>query len=69
MIRVIENVTNPTYSTEAIVEWAKLGLEWASYELGPDSDLAEQMRIVIQEPNRHTMWGQRSVLAVGTPLG
>lgn len=45
---------------EAVVEWAKLGLEWASYELGPDSDLAEEMRIAIQEPNGHKMWGQRS---------
>ncbi|KAI0304399.1 hypothetical protein B0F90DRAFT_1705391 [Multifurca ochricompacta] len=32
---------------EAVVEWAKLGLQWASYELGSDSDLAEEMRIVI----------------------
>ena len=69
MIRVIENVMNHTYSAEAGVEWAKLGLEWASYELGPDSDLAEEMRIAIQEPKRHTRWGQRSVLVVGTPLG
>jgi len=53
---------------EAAVEWAKLGLRWASYELGSDSDLAEEMRIAIREPKRHTMWGQRSVMAVGKPL-
>jgi len=64
---VIENVMDDMYSAEAAVEWAKLGLEWASYELGPDSDLAEEMRIAIKEPKRHTMWEQRPVLTVGTP--
>jgi hypothetical protein len=60
-----ESVTEHIYSAEAAVEWAKIGLQWASYELGPDSDLAEEMRIAIREPKRHPMWGQRSVLAVG----
>lgn len=66
-VTLIENVTNHVYSAEAAVEWAKMGLEWASYELGPDSDLAEEMRIAILEPKRHAVWGQRSVLSVGTP--
>jgi len=68
MRRAVENVTKHMYSAEAAVEWAKLGLQWASYELGSDSDLAEEMRIAIREPKRHTMWGQRSVMAVGKPL-
>lgn len=53
---------------EAVVDWGRLALQWASYELGSDSDLAEEMRIVIREPKRHTMWGQRATMAVGGPL-
>jgi len=49
------------------MEWASLALEWASYELGSDSDLAENMRIARQGPERHMMWGQRSVMRVGGP--
>ncbi|KAH9065391.1 hypothetical protein EDB87DRAFT_1595643 [Lactarius vividus] len=52
---------------EAVMDWGRLALQWASYELGPDSDLAEEMRVVIREPRRHTMWGQRAVMVVGRP--
>ncbi|KAI0300251.1 hypothetical protein BC826DRAFT_992282 [Russula brevipes] len=52
---------------EAAADWARLAVQWASYELGSDSDLSEEMRIAIREPKRHTMWGQRSVLTVGKP--
>ena len=55
------------YSAEAAVEWAKLALRWASYELGSDSDLAEEMRITIREPKGHVMWGQRVATTVGRP--
>lgn len=56
------------YSAEAVVNWGRLALQWASYELGSDSDLAEEMRIVIREPKKHTMWGQRTAMAVGSPV-
>jgi hypothetical protein len=49
------------------VDWGKLALQWASYELGSDSDLAEEMRIVMREPKRHPVWGQRATMAVGRP--
>jgi hypothetical protein len=55
------------YSAEAARDWARLAVQWASYELGSDSDLSEEMRIAIREPKRNTMWGQRSVLTVGKP--
>jgi len=53
---------------EAIVEWARLALQWVSYELGPDSDLAEEMRTAIREPKKDTIWGQRSISTVEKPL-
>jgi len=52
---------------EAMIDWSRLALKWASYELGSDSDLAEEMRIVIREPRRHPWWGQRETMAVGKP--
>jgi len=52
----------------AVMDWGRLALQWASYELGSDSDLADEMRIVIREPKRHPMWGQRATMAVGKPL-
>lgn len=55
-------------SAEAVTDWGRLALKWASYELGADSDLAEEMRIVTREPKRHPMWGQRATMAVGKPL-
>ena len=54
-------------SAEAVMDWGRLALKWASYELGSDSDLAEEMRIVIREPKRHPWWGQRASMAVGKP--
>ena len=56
------------HSAGAVVDWGRLALQWASYELGSDSDLAEEMRIVTREPKRHTVWGQRAAMAVGRPL-
>ncbi|KAI0284005.1 hypothetical protein BGY98DRAFT_1093641 [Russula aff. rugulosa BPL654] len=52
---------------EAAVDWARLALQWASYELGSDSDLAEEMRIVMREPRGHRMWGQRWGMGVEKP--
>lgn len=52
---------------EAAVDWAGLALRWASYELGSDSDLAEEMRIAMEEPKGHKMWGQRSAMSVEKP--
>jgi hypothetical protein len=65
--RVTGNVTEPWYSAEAVVDWARLALQWASYELGSDSDLAEEMRIVMREPKGHKMWGQRLAMGVERP--
>lgn len=61
------NVTEHRYSAEAAVDWARLALQWASYELGSDSDLAEEMRIVMREPKGHRMWGQRWGMRVEKP--
>jgi hypothetical protein len=55
------------YSAEAAVDWARLAIRWALYELGSDSDLAEEMRIAMQEPKGHMVWGQRSAIEVGKP--
>jgi hypothetical protein len=65
--RVAGNFTEYVYSAEAAVDWARLALRWASYELGSDSDLAEEMRITMQEPKGHIMWGQRQAMRVGKP--
>jgi len=65
--RATGNVTEHLYSEEAAVEWARLALRWGSYELGSDSDLAEQMRIVMREPKGRKMWGQRLAMSVGKP--
>jgi hypothetical protein len=62
----VESQTEYLYSAEAAVDWARLALHWASYELGSDSDLAEEMRIAMQEP-KGQMWGQRSAVRVGKP--
>jgi hypothetical protein len=60
--------TKQMYSAEAAVEWAQLALRWASYELGTDSDLAEEMRIAMQGPKNHVMWGRRLSMSVDKPL-
>lgn len=65
--RVTGNVTEHVYSAEAAVDWAGLALRWASYELGSDSDLAEEMRIAMREPKGHKMWGQRLAMSVEKP--
>jgi hypothetical protein len=65
--RVTGNVTEHVYSAEAAMDWAGLALRWASYELGSDSDLAEEMRIAMREPKGHKMWGQRLVMSVEKP--
>lgn len=65
--RVTGNVTEHTCSGEAAVDWARLALRWASFELGSDSDLAEEMRIAMREPKGYKMWGQRSAMSVEKP--
>lgn len=55
------------YSASAAVDWAGLALRWASYELGLDSDLAEEMRIAMREPKGHNMWGQRLAMSIEKP--
>jgi hypothetical protein len=65
--RVTGNVTEYGYSAEAVVDWARLALQWASYELGSDSDLAEDVRTVMREPKGHRMWGQRLAMSVEKP--
>ncbi|KAI9465470.1 hypothetical protein BJY52DRAFT_1244195 [Lactarius psammicola] len=52
----------------AVMDWGRLALQWASYELGSDSDLAEEMRVAVREPRRHGIWGQRATMTVGKPL-
>ncbi|KAI0061647.1 hypothetical protein BV25DRAFT_1805276, partial [Artomyces pyxidatus] len=52
---------------DATMAWAELGLRWATYELGADSMLAEEMRRTAAEPRSHPMWGQRARLDVGHP--
>jgi hypothetical protein len=59
--------TKHIYSAEAAVEWAQLALRWASYELGTDSDLAEEMRIAMQRPKEHVTWGQRLTMSIDKP--
>ena len=65
---LIGDVANHVYSAEAIIEWARLALQWVSYELGSDSDLAEEMRTVIRGPKKYPIWGQRSIVTVEKPL-
>lgn len=65
--RVKLNDTEHVYSAEAVVEWARLALRWASYELGSGSDLAEEMRIAMHEPKGHKRWGQRLPMSVEKP--
>lgn len=65
--QITGNVTEHRYSEEAAVNWAGLALRWASYELGSDSNLAEEMRIVMREPKGHRMWGQRLAMSVEKP--
>jgi hypothetical protein len=60
--------TEHVHSAEAAVEWARLALQWVSYELGPDDDLAEEMRIAIKEPKKHVIWGKRHIMTVEQPL-
>ena len=56
------------YSAEAAMEWASLALEWASYELGSDSDLAEEMRIAREEPERVRLFACHFFAAIAVPL-
>ena len=65
--RVTGNDTEHVYSAEAAVGWAGLALQWATYELGSGSDLAEEMRIAMREPKGHEMWGQRLAMSVERP--
>ena len=65
--RVTGNVTEHVHSAEAAVDWARLAVRWASYELGSGSDLAEEMRIAMREPKGHKMWGQRLAMSVEKP--
>jgi hypothetical protein len=65
--RVTGNITKHVHSAEAAVDWAGLAHQWASYELGSDSDLAEEMRVAMREPKRHKMWGQRLAMIVEKP--
>ncbi|KAI0269858.1 hypothetical protein BC834DRAFT_1014364 [Gloeopeniophorella convolvens] len=52
---------------EAVMAWARLAVRWTSYELGLDSELAEEMRLALSEPRRHPMWGRREAMQVGRP--
>ncbi|KAG7088604.1 hypothetical protein E1B28_012578 [Marasmius oreades] len=45
-------------------EWAEVGLEWYSYELGSDSEPAESMRALMGDPERHHAWGSRERMYV-----
>jgi hypothetical protein len=65
--RVTGIVTKHVYSAEAAVDWARLALRCASYELGSDSDLAEEMRMAMREPRGSKMWGQRMAMSVEKP--
>jgi hypothetical protein len=55
------------YSAKALVEWARLAEEWSTYELGSDSDLAEDMRQALVIPQSQPMWAQSSKMSVGGP--
>jgi len=44
---------------DGVVSWGKLALEWYSYELGWDSDLAVLMRSIVENPQTHSAWGSR----------
>ncbi len=68
ILRVTGDVTEHMYSAEAGVDWARLALRWASYELGSDSDLAEAMRIAMRDPKGHMMWKKRLTITVGKPF-
>ncbi|KAK1236263.1 hypothetical protein PQX77_000497 [Marasmius sp. AFHP31] len=48
-------------------EWAKLAIEWYSYELGSDSELTEHMKTIVENPQLHRSWAVRGSLSVGRP--
>ncbi|OCH86600.1 SET domain-containing protein [Obba rivulosa] len=39
--------------------WARLALRWYSYELGADSEQAEEMRKIVARPEAHPAWSSR----------
>ncbi|KAF9485877.1 hypothetical protein BDN70DRAFT_970007, partial [Pholiota conissans] len=51
-------------STQA---WAKLAIEWYSYEIGADSSQVGVMKAVHAHPESHAAWGTRPPLTVRGP--
>ncbi|KIJ54906.1 hypothetical protein M422DRAFT_152563 [Sphaerobolus stellatus SS14] len=47
-------------------EWATLSQEWFGYELGQDSEQVASMAILAEAPRRHSVWGTRERVNVGT---
>lgn len=62
----IAHVAAAHSDADGVVSWGKLALEWYSYELGSDSDLAVSMRNVIASPQTHSAWGSRIGLRVSS---
>ncbi|KAF8574326.1 hypothetical protein K439DRAFT_1654504 [Ramaria rubella] len=48
-------------------EWADLAQEWYGYELGEDSEQVENIRIFVDNPQQHVVWGTRDRMNVGGP--
>lgn len=52
----------------AAKEWADAAATWYGYELGADSEYAQEMKEVIKSPQTQRAWGTRSRQSVGGPL-
>jgi hypothetical protein len=54
-------------SAAAARQWATLAARWYGYELGVDSDYAQEMEQAILLPEKHRAWGTRNKMLVGGP--
>ncbi|KAG6903287.1 hypothetical protein C0995_000182 [Termitomyces sp. Mi166 len=51
----------------ATIEWAELAMEWYGYELGYDSEQAQNTARIVIDPRSHPEWGSREVQRIGGP--
>jgi hypothetical protein len=56
-------------SASAAQLWAKLAIQWYTYELGADSEVVmSEVHSTATHPETHPAWGSREPLSVGPPL-
>jgi len=47
--------------------WARIAVEWFTYEIGADTGQVRALLMVIDRPESHTVWGTRKTMSVGGP--